>query len=89
MTTLPDEHVQQQLLCLAETVKDDYGRMDLSSMWRPYGRYTYVQSTTSSAKDPACSRSKKCHENLLLAHKLGDWCLHQDWHETKTTTMLL
>ena len=43
MTALPDEHMQQQLLCLAETVKDDYGRMDLSSMWRPYGRYMYTE----------------------------------------------
>lgn len=49
-TALPDEHMQH-LLHLAETVKDDYGRMDLSSMWRPYGRYV-SQSTASMPLDP-------------------------------------
>ena len=46
MTTLPEEHMQQQLLSLAETVKDDYGRMDLSSMWRPYCRCVHATKAT-------------------------------------------
>lgn len=39
MTALPAQPMQQQLLDLVAAVKDDYGRMDLSSLWRPYGRY--------------------------------------------------
>ena len=39
MLAMPDEQTQQQLLDLTEAVKDDYGRVDLSSMWRPYARY--------------------------------------------------
>lgn len=39
MLAMPDEQTQQQLLDLTEAVKDDYGRVDLSSMWRPYSRY--------------------------------------------------
>ena len=42
MTAPPDEHMQQQLLSLIEAVKDDYGRMDLSSMWRPYARWVLL-----------------------------------------------
>lgn len=42
MAVLPGEHMQQQLLSLAETVKDDYGRLDLSSMWRPYARCAHT-----------------------------------------------
>lgn len=47
MTALPGEHMQQQLLNLVQTVKDDYGRMDLCSMWRPYGRCVHADNTTS------------------------------------------
>ena len=39
MKVMPEEQLQQQLLDLADAVKDDYGRVDLSSMWRPYCRY--------------------------------------------------
>ena len=42
MASPPGEHMQQQLLSLAEAVKHDYGRMDLSSMWRPYARLVVV-----------------------------------------------
>ena len=38
MTAMPEKGTVQQLLDLATAVKDDYGRMDLSSMWRPYCR---------------------------------------------------
>ncbi len=39
MLAMPDEQTQQQLLDLTVAVQDDYGRVDLSSMWRPYSRY--------------------------------------------------
>ena len=38
LTVMPSEETQQQLLDLASAVTDDYGRMDLSSLWRPYHR---------------------------------------------------
>ena len=59
MTVLPGEHMQQQLLNLAETVKDDYGRMDLSSMWRPYGRCVHADNITSM---PAGAKQTNCNE---------------------------
>lgn len=54
MAVLPGEHMQQQLLSLAETVKDDYGRMDLSSMWRPY-----ASLIDGNPKGGPCSRADK------------------------------
>ncbi len=45
---MPDEQTQQQLLDLIEAVKDDYGRVDLSSMWRPYSRYLLSHNTGCS-----------------------------------------
>lgn len=66
MTALPDGHMQHQLLHLAETVKDDYGRMELSSMWRPYGRYM-TQSTSSK---PMGIMSRGADSVMQLLHAL-------------------
>ena len=60
MTALPDEHIQHQLLHLAETVKDDYGRMDLSSMWRPYGRYMSQRIASTPMSPEVEIRSCNC-----------------------------
>lgn len=38
MADPPAEHIQEQLCQLVDTVKEDYGRVDLSAMWRPYCR---------------------------------------------------
>ena len=38
MSDMPSDQMQQQLLDLVEGVKDDYGLVDLSSIWRPYAR---------------------------------------------------
>lgn len=39
MAEPPGDNIQEQLCQLVETVKEDYGRVDLSAMWRPYCRY--------------------------------------------------
>lgn len=61
MLAMPDEQTQQQLLDLTEAVKDDYGRVDLSSMWRPYSRLVDAQPMGGP-----CSRLDKMRAALLL-----------------------
>ncbi|KAL0041515.1 hypothetical protein WJX79_005896 [Trebouxia sp. C0005] len=61
MLAMPEEQTQQQLLDLTEAVKDDYGRVDLSSMWRPYSRLLDALPLGGP-----CSRLDKMRAALLL-----------------------
>lgn len=38
MTEPPQESIVEQMCQLVEAVKEDYGRVDLAAMWRPYCR---------------------------------------------------